>query len=128
MLYVRISCFFDIFKATRVPLTLLENYRSTGAPGCARLCPVVPGCARSSGAIGARSNPTPHAQVHRRTSVGKAQTPSNYYDYYSQSGSERESPGVACGVLRGGVGPPSGSLVMMVKYVLEVVLEGVLVA
>ena len=47
----------------------------------ARLCPALPGSARSWGAIRPRSEAFPYAPVHRRTSVCSTQTPSNYYYY-----------------------------------------------
>ena len=54
-------------------------YRSTGAPGLARFCPVLPGFA-------SQADPIPSLLLTRRysgrQSLGKAQTPSNYYYYY----------------------------------------------
>ena len=60
------------------PYTAVYDYnlRSTGAPGLARQCPALPGLA-------SQADPIPSLLLTRRysgrQSLGKAQTPSNYY-------------------------------------------------
>ena len=44
--------------------------------------PALPGLARLSGVIRARSNPFPHAPEHRMAFAWHSQTPSNYNYYY----------------------------------------------
>ena len=48
----------------------------------ARICPDMPGYARTCGAGRARSKPFPHAPEHRRALVGKAQLPQTTTYYY----------------------------------------------
>ena len=67
-------------KGSDADLFSFGKYRSTGAPDCARLCPVLPGPAAQAEPI---PTTNPHAQVTKMAFAwSKNQTPSNYYDYY----------------------------------------------
>ena len=68
--------FFGHRRLTFTPAFATGIHRSTGAPGLARPCPDLPGLA-------SQADPIPSLLLTRRysgrQSLGKAQTPSNYY-------------------------------------------------
>ena len=74
-----VSCVKGKKRADPTPIISYGIHRFLDMPGCARLCPVVPGCAESSGS-------DPNHFLTRQCSgwrpLARGQTPSNYYYYY----------------------------------------------